>query len=208
MGMTLEVRSDIENFGPLREAVDDRGPVSMMFDPQYADVNSFNSFWIMGTDRGGKVVHLQAVRFLDMDSEAMAEKFYGNISEHFMRLAKSTGKKARCVCPMMMERIAGPSCYHGEIWLDREYRGKGLSMYLPRLLMAIAFVKWTPNYIFGLIPEKLAYCGIGVEYGYYHIEPDGMVLQLPDRPTDDRWLVWMTMDDMHRLLRHSPKVEN
>ncbi len=138
----------------------------------------------------------------------MSEKFYKNMSAHFMRLANTDEQESICSCPMMMERIEGPSCYHGEIWLDKKYRGLGLSMYLPRMLMALAFVKWSPRYIFGLVPEKLAYCGICSQYGYVHIEPEGMVLRIPNAPLNHRWLAWMTMNDMHRLVQHWPPMGN
>jgi len=88
----------------------------------------------------------------------------------------------------MRQRIQGGKvCYHGEIWLSREYRGRGLSALLPRLLMALAFVRWAPVYMFGLVPAKLASCGIACQYGYYHVEPEGFVLEGGGPATANRW---------------------
>jgi len=207
-GISLEVRTDIENYGPVREDQPGRGPVTVMFDPAYADVDAHNSFWIQGSDSKGKIVHTQAARYFDIDSESMAQQFYENMALNFMRLEGTDKTCSDADCPMMHERIQGLVCYHGEIWLDSKYRGKGLSKYLPRLLMALAFVKWSPSYIFGLIPEKLANCGIGTQYGYFHIEPNGFVLNIPEMPIIRKWLVWMAAEDMHRLVGQLPEAES
>jgi len=208
-GMELTIGTDFETYAELRRYQDGRGPVSAMFDPAVADVNEMNGFWVLGRNAAGDIVHTQAVRSFDMNDEATARRFYGNLDSYFSKVHDADALGARCAFPMMRQRIQGGKvCYHGEIWLSREYRGRGLSALLPHLLMALAFVRWAPVYMFGLVPAKLASCGIACQYGYYHVEPEGFVLEGGGPATANRWLVWMADDDLHRLLQQAPEAES
>lgn len=165
-GLNLEMCRDFSEFRDIRNAMTDRSPMSPIFDPSVTDVGPGNGFWIKGTDSSGRLVHLQAPRRSDLEEISLAEHLY-----ELRRLYKLPGLDMEMdvnrdsLRAPALRQITGRVCYHGEIWLDESLRGKGLSALLPRLLLALVLIKWSPDYVFGFVPTKIAYRGILAQYG-------------------------------------------
>lgn len=210
VGLTLEMCRDFTEFREIRNAMPDRSPMSPIFDPSVTDVGPGNGFWIKGTDAAGKIVHLQATRRSDLEDLSLADHLY-----ELRRLYKLPGldmetdvDRSSLRAPALRQ-ITGRVCYHGEIWLDELLRGRGLSALLPRLLLALVLMKWSPDYVFGFVPTKIAYRGILTQYGYMHIQPGGIFgkpanLQQPL----NKWLAWLSRQDLLHLMGFEPGLES
>jgi hypothetical protein len=101
------------------------------------------------------------------------------------------------------KQITGKVCYHGEIWLKggkNGYRGSGLGASLPSLGMAIALLRWRPDFMYGFGFEALIMKGVLLRYGYCHMQPTAIYWERPyrDKPLDV-WIVWMSQRDLEEL---------
>jgi len=208
-GLTLEVCKDFVAFREIRNAMGDRSPMSPIFDPSVTDIGPGNGFWLKGTDASGRVVHLQATRQSNLEGLSLADHLF-----ELRRLYRLPGldmeadvDRGSLRAPALRD-ISGQVCYHGEIWLDESLRGRGLSAILPRLLLALVLMKWSPDYVFGFVPTKLAYRGLQAQYGYMHVQPGG-ILGRPaslDRPIN-KWLAWLSRQDLMHLMAFEPGLE-
>lgn len=209
-GLTIELCRDFGEFRAIRETMTDRTPMSPIFDPTVTDVGPGNGFWIKGTGADGRLLHLQATRRSDLEGVSLADHLYD-----LRRLYQLPGldmdrdvSRDSLRAPAL-QRISGKVCYHGEIWLDPSLRGCGLSAVLPRLLLALVLARWSPDYVFGFVPTKLAYRGVQAQYGYMHVEPGGILGQNPCAAAPiNKWLVWLSRQDLMHLLHFEPGLES
>ncbi|MBT6095606.1 MAG: hypothetical protein HOH04_12045 [Rhodospirillaceae bacterium] len=208
-GLHLELCRDFREFRDIRSTMTDRSPMSPIFDPSITDVGPGNGFWLKGTDGDGKLVHLQATRRSDLIDISLADHLFELRRLYRLPgLDMETDVQRSSMSAPALQRISGSVCYHGEIWLDESLRGKGLSAVLPRLLLALVLVKWAPDFVFGFVPTKLAYRGVQAQYGYMHVEPGGILGQksTEDAPIN-KWLVWLSRQDLMHLMRFAPGLE-
>ena len=208
-GLKLEMCKDFSAFREVRSAMSERTPMSPIFDPSVTDVGPGNGFWLKGTDANGKIVHLQATRRSDLQGVSLADHLY-----ELRRLYRLPGldmetdvDRDSLRAPALHD-ISGQVCYHGEIWLDESLRGQGLSAVLPRMLLALVLAKWSPDYVFGFVPTKLAYRGLQAQYGYMHVQPGGIFgrPQAIDQPIN-KWLAWLSRQDLVHLMTFEPGLE-
>lgn len=208
-GLTLEVCRDFVEFRELRSAMPDRTPMSPIFDPSITDVGPGNGFWIKGTGPDGQLLHLQATRRSNLIDVNLADHLY-----ELRRLYRLPGLDMEAdvdresLSAPALRHISGNVCYHGEIWLDPSLRGQGLSAVLPRLLLALVLMRWAPDFVFGFVPTKLAYRGIQAQYGYMHVEPGGILARKTgNTQTINKWLVWLSRQDLLHLMQFEPGLE-
>jgi hypothetical protein len=209
-GLNLEMCRDFGEFRDIRNSMTDRSPMSPIFDPSVTDVGPGNGFWLKGTDASGKIVHLQATRRSDLEDVSLVDHLY-----ELRRLYRLPGLDMEAdvdrdsLRAPALRQITGKVCYHGEIWLDQSLRGKGLSALLPRLLLALALLKWSPDYVFGFVPTKIAYRGILTQYGYMHIQPGG-IFGKPANAIEpvNKWLAWLSRQDLVHLMGFEPGLES
>ena len=57
-------------------------------------------------------------------------------------------------CPGAFQ-ITGNVVYHGEVWVDRDHRSGGIAPLTCRLAHGLALIKWAPDYIYGLITDRM-----------------------------------------------------
>lgn len=209
VGLTLEMCRDFVEFRDLRNAMVDRSPMSPIFNPAVTDVGPGNGFWLKGTDGAGRVVHLQATRLSDLEGINLADHLYELRQLYRLPgLDMETDVQRDSMRAPALQQISGRVCYHGEIWLDESLRGKGLSAVLPRLLLALVLVKWSPDYVFGFVPTKLAYRGVQAQYGYMHVQPGGIFGRpLSAEQPVNKWLAWLSRQDLLHLMGFEPGLE-
>lgn len=202
-GISLELLSDFDDLRKVVAETEERAPLTPVFDNTVSDVTSENGFWILGRDAGGTVVHLQAVRCDDMGKGCLADYLARNgalfMSPHIPGIpAESDYAACRYVRDMK-----GLVCYHGEVWLSPagDFRGRGLSITLPRIGVAVALMRWSPDFIYGLVHPDLVMKGIPARYGYTHFHPHGVRWRRKDGDGSlDEYITWMTRDDMRDLV--------
>jgi hypothetical protein len=92
--------------------------------------------------------------------------------------------------------MAGDACYYGELWIKKRYRGGSLTAVMPRLMFAVAALKWSPHFVFGMMEPMAACKGLAAREGFMHLEQGSFQWQqfTSGEPVEE-WLVWTTMDD-------------
>lgn len=188
-GIRICVDDDFQAFKRLHRDLDKR-PLTPNFDPDVSPLVEGDGFWMKGLDRQGRVVATQAARLYDCRTFNVAvlhetlRAFYKDPVRNAER-----GEVCRSLAPAAW-RIGGTVCYHGELWLARPYRGRGLTWPLSRLLMALVLVRWAPAYLFGMAQPGIVTKGVAARYGYRNMQPGGMIWTAPSRGTLDEWIIW------------------
>ncbi len=210
-GVRLEVRTDFEELLEVNQSIAERTPLTPIFDPACSRVGPSNGLWIKGTDRAGEVVHLQAARRADLAG--------GNLAQHFETYRHLYCSRGFGIDPdssvfdaaPALRRITGSVVYHGEIWLrggPNGFRGCGLGTVLPRLVLALSLARWAPDFMVGFVRPAVAFKGIPIRYGYMHVQPGGILWNVPgeERPVDE-WLAWLDREEVRYLMRYPPGME-
>lgn len=207
LGIHLELRTDFGYLLRLSEKLEDKPYPTAMFNPLHHHIGPENGFWIKGTNNDGDVVHIQAVRYDDLTGTNLARECENLTSFYFdPKISAEDDEWCKSYAPIA-KQITGPSCYHGEVWLrkgegknDSGFRGKGLASLLARLGMAIALLKWNPNYIYGYVYPALILNGVMANYGYSHFQPSVLQWHRPSREKNlDVWIIWMARKDLMEL---------
>ena len=209
-GIRLELCKDFREFRDVRSRLQDRTPLSPIFDPGFTDIGPGNGFWIKGTDEDGEIVHLQATRRNDIRGMNLGDHLF-ELRQLYKLPGLNTNLERSTYNAPAAKTISGTVCYHGEIWLKggpEGYRGKGLASLLPRMLLALALAEWTPDYIFGFVPTPIAHKGVLAQYGYMHIQPGGILwTEADDGDTVNKWLAWLDREELIYLMQFAPGAE-
>ncbi|WP_298975764.1 hypothetical protein [uncultured Roseobacter sp.] len=207
-GMRLEIGDDFAAYRRLRNSQTDRSPLYPMFDVACSYVDVSNAFWVCGFNDNNQLIHTQAIRLLDLSGVALGEHI--NMHRHKYITPNSTPDPDRTFYsrPPSLDQITGKVCYHGEFWLsggEGGHRKQGFTALLSRVVFEMALKMWVPDYVFGLVPEPLAFKGIPSRYGYTRCEP-GAWYGPDNEITEEDSLVWMNTDDIVHFLETPPKA--
>lgn len=204
VGMRVEVGDDFRRYRALRSAQVDRSPVYPMFDVACSFVNSSNGFWVCGHDTNGELIHTQAVRLVDIGTMTLGE----HMSLHRnMYITPDTTPDPDCTSyegPQALGTVTGKVCYHGDFWLPSQGlggpRSHGATGLLSRLLFEMVVQSFDPDYMFALVPKRLAAKGAHLRYGYSHCEP-GRWVGPDEQITEEDYLIWASRSDMaHQIV--------
>ena len=203
-GVHIEYQVDFEDFRNVVDALPDKGMPTPIFDVGYSDIGPNNGFWIKGTDNANQVVHVQAIRFDDLTGTNLAFHWQEHPELYRTRgLGIDVGKSNFVTAPASHE-ITGPVCYHGELWLDKCFRGLGglhLASRLANFAMLIALARFNPNFIYCLMVPKVVRSGRSVRFGYLHMHPHGIRWHIPERVEPyDEYLVWITAQELAGIM--------
>lgn len=202
-GITFKMGEDFEQYLEITTNIVGKSPTTPMFRPDCSRLEPGGAFWIIGEDESGKVAHVQALRVDDLRTT--------NLAEHLESLKacyadpKKAGPGSSCVCRASTARkITGAVVYHGDVWLRDDFRGQGLPRIFASIAFGLAWAKWSPDFIYGLVPTWSIEKGVADLYGYLHREAHGSILHLPDRQIeDDDWLVWLTRRELSLLIERT-----
>ncbi|WP_371169180.1 hypothetical protein [Aliiroseovarius sp. 2305UL8-7] len=207
-GMMIEMGSDFDLYEKYINEHRTHQPIGMPFDPKLHVMNEDNGFWIVGWNETGELVHTQAMRRFDLDgvplSDYLDSKFVDfpptGLDLDFDRCRYSPGPGAK--------RISGKTCYHGELWVkgDDRYRGTGLPGMLARFALATCVLRWSPDYVFGFMPEKYAFKGLAEREGYMHTDPGALAwfAKGGNAPLKG-FMTYMGRDDLSHLITLCPR---
>ena len=194
-GIQITLQDDFDHLRQVNDRLD-KLPLTPNFDPRRTAIGPVNGLWMKGVDLSGEVVLTQAARFYDLRDTTLAllhqslHAFYDDPATQ-----AEEGETCRCDAPAT-HFITGRVCYHGELWLERRYRSKGLTKALSRLLMALVLLRWQPDYLFGMAQPGICRRGVGARYGYRNMQPHGMIWSVPSTGTLDEWIIWNSRDDL------------
>lgn len=193
------VSDDFEEFAAVRTRLRNEAP-SPMFDPLVGRLAE-KAFWLGARNAGGEVVSLQAYR-LDYVDTTLAEWAVGWMAGLYM-------KRHELMVPAHLEppahsraaRVSGKVVYHGEIWLMPSLRSRGYFDTLPFLGMMLAYMKWQPDAVWGLVNDQMATHGHVTRMSYPHIERSFLRWQeCPAGIPNNEWLVLAERSDLDFLV--------
>ena len=202
-GIHLVLGDDFLEYRCLREKVTGRSPIYPMFDAQSSYVDHTNGFWICGFDTNGDLIHTQAVRLLELQGMTLGEHMMLHRHKYITPDSTPDPSATTFFGPRGLQTIEGRVAYHGDFWLQPKGlagpRGNGTTAILSRMLVEVVSLAWAPNYLFALVPKKLAAKGAHLRYGYVHCEP-GRWIGPDQQITDEDHLIWMSADDLSTLM--------
>ncbi|RWQ32894.1 MAG: hypothetical protein EOS21_30595 [Mesorhizobium sp.] len=200
-GLHIEMGADFEEYVRITDRLPGKSQTYPSFRPDCSDLFPGEAFWLIGRDRHGRVAHVQAMRLCNLTNTTLDEHIE-TLRAFFTDPDLKAGPGSSCSCyAPSAQRITGLVAYRGDLWLREDFRGRGLVAVLARIAFGLALAKWSPDFIYALVAGWNVRKGVADRNGYVHKEPRGAILRLPEqRISDDDWLVWLTRQDVLRLL--------
>ncbi|MEM9583022.1 MAG: hypothetical protein AAGA08_07880 [Pseudomonadota bacterium] len=207
-GIHVEIGDDFAKYRSLRAKVPDRGPIYPMFDATCSYVDHKSGFWVCGFNSSGELIHTQAARFLDLSEDTLGDHLKTHRHKYITPDSTPDPDMTFYSGPKALNTVTGRVCYQGDFWLHARGlggpRSQGATSLLSRVLLEIMVGAWNPEFVFALVPKKLAAKGAHLRYGYTHCEP-GQWLGPDKQITDEDHLIWMAADDMANMLSRLPE---
>ncbi|WP_202296135.1 MULTISPECIES: hypothetical protein [unclassified Mesorhizobium] len=203
-GIQFKMGDDFNHYIQITENTTGKPPTYPNFRPNFSELEAGRAFWIIGEDQSGKVAHLQAVRLYDLTSNNLAEHLE-SLQACYAYPKSHSGSGSSCVCRApTAQKITGTVAYHGDLWLRDDFRRKGLPPALAGIAFGLAWAKWSPDFIYALVPTWLIEKGIADRYGYLHKEEQGAILSLPAWAIKDNdWLIWLTRCELSQIIKRA-----
>ena len=199
-GLTIDVHTDFQALHRLCASLKGKSAVSEPFSPEYFDIGPSDGLWICGSDAKGRPVHIQALRRDSLEGIDLATHWRQQLRRIHVDRSDTTRFDGG-FCPAATE-ISGIVVEHGEMWIAPRLRGRRLAGYLSRLALALALLKWVPDYVYGYVDKNLAAKGFPVREGYMHMQPQAVDwVEPPPQFSLGEWLVWMPRRDLEYLVR-------
>lgn len=199
MGLEITVSSDFQQFAALRQNIRN-AKISPMFDP---DINSFdeqNAFWAEAKDENGKTVSFQACRLDIVDCMLSEWALRWMVGLYVIRSELAVPSQMIVPKDSVTQDMRGPFVYHGEMWIDGEFRNEDMCTVFSRYALITALIKWRPNVVWGLIVSKLAARGLTIRMGYPHAERGFLKWSVPPKGADEsEYVTFATTSDLEFL---------
>jgi len=202
LGIGLTVHEDFDALKALVQSLPNRHPLAPAFDPGATEsLPFFDRFWIKGVDGAGRCVHLQAAGLLDLGEETLGQHLDRSLACYAAARQSLDGTVSRAVLADVRNR-SGLICYHGECWLDRDWRGfkqGNLSSHLPRLCLLLVLARWNPDLVWAITHSRHVESGLPSRSGYHHIQPRAFRWR-GGGADGDEWIMWMDRGDVLLLM--------
>ncbi len=206
-GMRVEVGDDFQRYRLLRNAQEDRAPLYPMFDAASSYVDASNGFWICGFNPAGELIHTQAARLVDIGTLTLGEHMRLHRHKYITPDTTPDPDQTTYAGPQALAGVTGKICYHGDFWLPSRGlggpRSHGATGLLSRILIEMVVQTFDPDYMFALVPKRLAAKGAHLRYGYSHCEP-GRWIGPDQQITEEDYLIWMSRADMAHQIVSQP----
>ncbi len=189
-GVQLRLRLDFDELLYLNQEHVARGwwvPLAGAFNPNSADLNPGNAFWISAEDETGEVVATWAARIYDWTGTNLAEQiraaWYGRDLDQPYELTAEAAK-----------RITGTVLCGGAAWVRPDFRGKHLSHLVPRLGKAYACGGWPLDWSFCYISRRNVDKGLADSFGQKNLS---FSILYPDSPWGEAVIAYTAIEDVY-----------
>lgn len=170
------------------------------FDPRCSDLSPANSLCLLGYNEAGEVVATQACRVFNW-AETNFFEAAENLSLFYSDPAQASRPGETCEITATAARdIRGRVAFSGAGWYRPDYRGKYLSLILPRISRACAFTRWSTDYTTSMFQDSVLAGGMAERCGYTKVE---WAVNVKGSPMGDIKFafVWMEPDELIDDLR-------
>lgn len=145
-------------------------PLVPMFNPKYGIIDEDNSFCILGRNAQGDVVTANSIiKYQWPDTDFVAEATSLRLFYADPERMQQPGERCT-ISSQEAHAIRGEAAFSGAAWVHPDYRGRGLSEFLPRFIKAYAATRWPLDCIFGMMAEAVEKRGFATQFGYDHID--------------------------------------
>lgn len=199
LGLTLKESADFELFEQTVRATEDRYLMED-FSPRFFDLHGKTAFWVGAFNSHDHVVSVQAAKVEELQDRSLAEHW----QQQQRRMFVDPNPQARFGTAHAHDAyfMRGKIVYHGNLWLRKDVRGQGLAEPLTQLGFLLSLLKWSPDYLYGLMSAKSAEKGFGIRVGYRRFVPRGTHWEIaPGHIRHDDWLVYSTRADLFGLAK-------
>jgi len=199
-GATLELLTDFEDYRNFVEAYSDAGAVTAIVDSRITTIGPENGFWVKATNKNGKIIHTQAVRFDDLTGTTLSRHWQSDPVMYAPAWLDIDINKCDFDTASITHEITGAVCYHADFWLDKEYRNMELASLLSNFALLMALIRFSPDYMYGFIVPGLVKRGWAARSGYLHIHPWAPRWHIrKDAILHDEYIVWVTGQELAEL---------
>lgn len=203
-GIDITLGSNFQEYADVLKAERPAQKLGDPFNPDLHDLNETNSFWMLGRNQNGDLMHTQAFKTIDLGAQSLS----GYLSREFhtfpppipgVDYAKSSYQPSPG-----SHWITGQTVYHGEVWMapaGKLYRGNGLSTVLTRYGLLEAINRWDPDWIFAFMLRQVVFKGFSERVGYMHAEPGALKWAVHGREQlIEAFLIYLSREDARYML--------
>jgi hypothetical protein len=173
-------------------------PLMPALQPDRNGATAENVIYLEGRDAQGGVVITEMVRRYQWHGTSFKEEFE---SRRFLYADPATEGRENEICvaaASIARQITGGCQWYGGLWCRPDWRGRGLTALIPRVLRALALTTWDlETYAFGLVEIAAVEAGVLSNYQYDHNRHQpGAYIRNSYRPAVDWHLVWRSRQDV------------
>ncbi len=184
-GIVVDTGTDFEQYREILKTARPDHSLGVPFDPERQPINAENSYWIVGYDLSGNVVHTQALKRLDLPKKvSLGEYMSNNLCAFEPPMGGIDYEQSHYNPGPGARSMTGCITYHGEFWIGGtpgQFRGTGMCSLLARHAFLSAYLRWRPDYFFGLMSKPLVHKGFSARFGYMHIDQDAISFAFKDK---------------------------
>lgn len=168
-GIKLSLRTDPAGLASVREEYPEI-ELAPVFNYRLGGAKAENMFWMEGKNEEGKTVALQAARCYDFSESNLADELESMRVFYTDPVAQSQGAECFKVSAPSASSITGRVVYSGSTWVRKDFRGRDLASYLPRISRAVALTRWNPAFTVSMVKTELVKKRVAERYGYTNVE--------------------------------------
>jgi hypothetical protein len=171
LGLSLSFATPEELLAINNQNRDSWRPLIGVFNPDHGGITRENTFAVVGRDRTGRAVAVHAGRLFDWTK---GQSFHSEGSSLRMFYADPERmKRPNETCTITAARshlITGRVVFSGAAWIHPAFRGKGLSHIFPKLGKALAFTRFSPDFIASTMIEDIHARGFAPRFDYTNVD--------------------------------------
>lgn len=204
-GIEITIGSDFEQYSEIIHNERTVQNLGVPFDHTKHSLRPRDSFWLIGRNAKGDLIHTQAAKKVPLGGKTLAAHLLRRFRDFPPPLPGVDIGRSRFRATPGAHLISGNVVYHGEVWMAPPekgcYRGIGLSTVLARTGLLEVMRRWDPDYIYGFMLRKVAFKGFAERMGYMHNEPGALKWQVDgvEQPIE-AFLTWLSQEDARYML--------
>jgi hypothetical protein len=167
--LKVEIATDFERFNQIKIAAREK-PLCPLFDPTVNDFSNDRAFWMSLSNGAGETLAIQSFRNDKVETSLADWCLPYMIGLYVRRQELLVPTQAQPPEGSISRRLRGSLVYHGELWAYRQLRPRTLSDTFSKLGMLLAYVKWQPDALWGLVSNSMANAGLPQRLGYPYME--------------------------------------
>jgi GNAT superfamily N-acetyltransferase len=199
LGISLHMGRGLHRLVEVNQVnLDTWAPLMPALQPDRNGATADNVIYLEGRDARGEVVITEMVRRYQWHGTNFKREFESRRFLYADPAAEGRHDEICVVEAAIAEQITGDCQWYGGLWCRPDFRGRGLTALIPRVLRTLALTTWDlETYAFGLVEIAAVEAGVLANYQYdgQRHQP-GAYIRNSYRPAVDWHLVWRSRQDV------------